>query len=234
MILPVLAACAVFTAAIVIGFVWYMLKSESFGDLHPNRLNLTVLVLFFFAIAAVMSFMLFSALAHGDAYGIGSHDTGKVYPVSQEPVLYWFLVVIYYSAAVAALSLGLVVAAKLIQPRRLLSEPDNAADPKSELGESPYQPFERLSQCAAVVYIAGVLIAFYVYWSHDWELPSRNRVAAVLFAPVFLFFGLLALYTGEVGLKIRAETPLAYWARVVAMLVLGGGMLLIGIGVVGA
>lgn len=250
--IEVLIAFGVFTAAIITAFVWYMLKSKSFNPPNPNRLNLTVLLLFFFTIAAVMSFMLFSALAYGEASGIGGRDTGKVYPVSQDPVSYWFLVAIYYSLAVPALSLGLVVAAKLMQPQRSPSEADlmkkavervskpagplsdDASDPKTEMGDSPYEPFERLSEYAAIVYIAGVLIALYVYWSRDWDLPPRHRIAAVLFAPVFVFFGLLAIYTGEVGLKVRSKTPVGYWARVAVMLLLGIGLLLIGIGVIGA
>ncbi len=66
-----------------------------------------------FFIAGVMSFLLFNALTYGVAYGIGRKDTGKVHPLSQDPVFYWSLIVLYYCAAVPALSFGFGVGARL-------------------------------------------------------------------------------------------------------------------------
>lgn len=224
-----MVAFGTLSAALVSAFVWHLLKSKGFAS--SNRLHLAVLALFFLTLAAALSFMLFNALTHGEAYGIGSRDTGKVHPLSREPVSYWFLVVLCWGGAVAGLSFGLAAAAKLLHAG---PSSEHAADLKDAKNDAPPQPFERLAQYAAIAYLAAVLIAVYVYWSQGWELPSRNRVAAVLFAPVFLFFGVLALYTGEVGLKIRSKAPFAYWARVALMLVLGVGLLLIGIGINGA
>jgi len=250
-----LIAFGAFTAAIITAFVWYLLKSKSFPNLNPNRLNLTFLLLFFFTIAAVMSFLLFNALAYGDAVSIGSRDTGKVYTVSQDPVSYWVLVAIYYSVAVAALSTGLVMAAKLIQPRRSLSaadftnkavervgesagpSSDNALDAESGMSDSPYKPFERLWQYATVIYFAGVLIALYVYTSGDWDwkMPVHLPVAAL--ALVFVSFGLLAIYTGKVWMRggafLRSKNPIMYWVCVATILFFGIFLFLAGIGVIG-
>ncbi len=91
--------------------VRYMLKNKPWIS-NPDPLKIIVLLLFFFIIAGVMSFLLFNALTYGVATGMGRYDTGKAVLVSQDPAGYWMLVVIYYSAAVAALSIGLGVGAR--------------------------------------------------------------------------------------------------------------------------
>ncbi len=110
-----LIAFIAFTAAIIIVSVRYMLKSKVkiFNDSNPDRLKLIVCMLACLSIVAIMSFLLFNALTYGEASGMGRRDRGKVYPVSQDPGFYWSLVAIYYSIAVAALSSGLALGARL-------------------------------------------------------------------------------------------------------------------------
>ena len=112
-----LIASIAFTAAIIIVSVRYMLKSKLkiFHTSNPDRLKLIVCVLACLSIVAIMSFLLFNALTYGVAYGMGRRDSGKVYPVSQDPGFYWSLVAIYYSIAVAALSSGLALGARLMR-----------------------------------------------------------------------------------------------------------------------
>lgn len=252
--IEVLIAFGVFTAAVITAFVWYLLKSKSFPNLNPDdHLKLIVLLLFFFTIAAVISFLLFNAVADGVAYSFGKRDSGKAYSIPSEPVSYWILVVMYYSAAVAALSFGLVMAAKLIQPRRSISEADlmkkaleragesagassdSALDAESEMSDSPTKPFTRLWIIATSGYTAVLIIASIVYSSGDWDMPPGLPLAAL--APIFVSLGGLAIYTGEVRLKgstfYRTGNPFVFWVCVATILSFGIFMFLAGIGVIG-
>lgn len=252
--IEVLIAFGVFTAAVITAFVWYLLKSKSFPDLNRlnlNRLNLIVLSLFFFTIAAVMSFVLFNALAYGE-----TRIKGQVYSISQEPVAYWLLVVMYYSAAVATLSLGLVVVARLIQPQRSLSEADftnkavervgesagtssdSALDAESEMSDSPTKPFTMPWIIATIIYFAAIM-----YSRSDCcrDMPlrdwGRDMPLSLLFAPIFVSFGLLAIYTGEFRIRggtfYRSKNPIMYWLCVATIFTIGIALFLVGIGVIG-
>lgn len=249
--IEVLIAFGVFTAAVITAFVWYLLKSKSFPDLNRlnlNRLNLIVLSLFFFAIAAVMSFVLFNALAYGE-----TRIKGQVYSISQDSVPYWLLVVMYYSAAVATLSLGLVVVARLIQPQRSLSEADFTNKAVERVGESAgassdsaldaeemsdHKPLTMLWVTATIVYFAAIMYSRSDCcrdmplrdWGRDMPLP-------LLFAPIFVSFGLLAIYTGEFRIRggtfYRSKNPIMYWLCVATIFTIGISLFLVGIGVIG-
>ena len=75
-------------------------------------------------------------------------------------------------------------------------------DPESETDDAPAKPFARLWTTATIVYIAGMAIVFYLesrgYW--DWVIVPRRSLFAIP-APLFLSFGLQALYTGKVSMK---------------------------------
>jgi len=83
--------------------------------------------------------------------------------------------------------------------------------------------------------MGAVAIVFYLesrgYW---WVMPPRALLAAV--APMFLSFGLRALYTGDVSIKNftfrRSKNPIMYWVEVAVLLSLGIVLLLGGIGVI--
>lgn len=258
--IEVLIAFGVFTAAVITAFVWYLLKSKSFPNLNPDdHLKLIVLLLFFFTIAAVISFLLFNVVAYGVTYGIGPRNSGKAYSIPPESVSYWFFVVMHYSAAVAALSFGLFMAAKLIhprrQPRRRLSKADlmkkalervgesagassdSALDAESEMSDSPTKPFTGSWIIATSGYTAVLIIASIVYSSGDWdwEMPPGLPLAAL--APIFVSLGGLAIYTGEVRLKggtfYRNRNPFVFWVCVASVLSFGICMFLAGIGVIG-
>lgn len=254
--IEVLIAFGVFTAAVITAFVRYLLKSKSLPNLNPDdHLKLIVLLLFFFTIAAVISFLFFNAVAYGVAYGIGPRDRGKAYFVSRGSVPYWILVVMYYSAAVAALSFGLVMAAKLIQPRRPLSKADlmkkalervgesagassdSALDAESEMSDSPTKPFTRLWIIATSGYTAVLIIASIVYSSGDWDWDMPPSLPLAALAPIFVSLGGLAIYTGEVRLKgstfYRSRNPFVFWVCVAVVLSMGIFMFLAGIGVIG-
>ena len=109
-------ASAVVTAAVIAASVWYLLARKTFR--RAPRANLIAVLLVLSAIAAVAAFLLFNALVHGDAYGMGARDTGRRYPAAGEPVTYWILAVIYYCAAVAATVFGMVAAIRLAQASR--------------------------------------------------------------------------------------------------------------------
>ena len=253
----VLIAFGAFTAAIITAFVRYMLKSKSFSQPNPNLLDLIVGRLFFFTFAAFMSFLLFDALAYGVAYGIGGGNTGNVHSISQEPGFYWFWVAIYYGFAVAALSAGVAVGARLIQPQRSLSEADlmkktsgrvsklaapssdNALDSKNEMSDTPYKAFEKLWRNANIVYI-GLLIALYVYWGYLGRMPMPGIWMLVAGALAFVSSGLFTIYTGETNDSPhynRSKNPIMYWLDVGGQLFIGIGLflagILAGIGVIG-
>jgi hypothetical protein len=100
---------------------------------------------------------------------------------------------------------------------------------------SPTKPFKRLWLIATFGYMV-VLIALYVYAGSDWgwhmQLPLPSPMAAL--APVFVSFGLLAIYMGEAWVKggpfYRSKDPIKYWAYVAMMLSLGIFMFLGSIG----
>lgn len=259
--IEVLIAFGVFTAAVITAFVWYLLKSKSFPNLNPDdHLKLIVLLLFCFTIAAIMLLLLFNVAAYGVSYSFG-RERGKVYSVSQGSVPYWILVVMYCSAAVAALSFGLFMAAKLIQPRRRLSKADlmkkalervgesagassdSALDAESEMSDSPTKPFTGLWIIAISGYTAVLIIASIVYLSGDWDWEMPKNLLPLAFHPIFFVapilvsLGLLAIYTGEVRLQsstfYRSRNPFVFWVCVAFALSLGICMFLAGIGVIG-
>ena len=102
--------------------------------------------------------------------------------------------------------------------------------------DSPPKRFTGSWIVATIVYLAGAVVALYVYSKGDWgwNMPA---LPAALLAPIFVFLGLLAIYTNEVQLKgatlNRSKNPIGYWACVAMMLFLGIGMFLYGIGVIG-
>ena len=347
-----LIAFIAFTAAIIIVSVRYMLKSKVriFRDSNPDRLKLIVCILACLSIVAIMAFPLFYALTYGGIY-IGSKYGTRHYLVSQEPGAYWFSVAMFYSIAVAALSSGLALGARLMrngltrktgpqmnrsgvrQKVKLTLELENefvdspsaeklaqalatvghpgsnsailrrseesyiqtagnlskgfmieyceGSDdsnrfsksrgiPHSEMvkafhayhrgseewkgmfewnkgmfewengpdihDDSPPKRFTGSWIVATIVYLAGAVVALYVYSKGDWgwNMPA---LPAALLAPIFVFLGLLAIYTNEVQLKgatlNRSKNPIGYWACVAMMLFLGIGMFLYGIGVIG-
>ena len=115
--IEVLVAIGASTAAIIAGIAWYAVQRKVFRRTRPS--NLIPCLLLFLFIAGVMSFLFFNAAISGDAYGIGRRDRGELHTIAQEPATYWILVAIYYIGAVAALSMGLAVAAELVRsPRR--------------------------------------------------------------------------------------------------------------------
>ena len=194
-----LIAFIAFTAAIVIVPARYMLKSKLgiFNDSNPDRLKLIVLLLFFFTIAGVMSFLLFNALTYGVAYGTGRYDRGKVHPVSQDPVFYWSLVVIYYSAAVAALSFGLAVGARLT--RNWLTR--KTGPPMNDLGmrqkvkliarplpaRAPSEP-KRFRLKYAIIFGGGLGLSLLAFF--DWENVSLFTMGLLfMIAGLGLLFG---------------------------------------------
>ena len=105
-----LDAVAAVTAAIVAITVWYLVRRNVFR--RARRSNLIPFVLVCLAVAAILSFLLFNALAYEEAYGMGRGDTGRRYPLSRDPVMYWFVVAFCYCGAVAALSFALAAATR--------------------------------------------------------------------------------------------------------------------------
>jgi heme/copper-type cytochrome/quinol oxidase subunit 1 len=109
-----LVAIGASTTAIIAGIAWYARKTFR----RTRRSNLIPCLLLFLFIGGVMSFLLVNAAISGDAYGIGRRDRGELHSIAQEPATYWILVVIYYISVVAALSMGLAVAAELVRSWR--------------------------------------------------------------------------------------------------------------------
>ena len=106
---------------------------------------------------------------------------------------------------------------------------DNALNRESEMRSSPYKPFERLWMYATVGYGVAVLIAAYVYvyasGDREWNMLPFFLLAI---APVFISFGALAIYTGEIKHCYRSENPIRYWTEVVAIFFFGSCLFLAG------
>ena len=87
------------------------------------------------------------------------------------------------------------------------------------------EPFERRWLIALVVYFVGALIALYVYSTGALDSVMPGLPLAV-FAPIFVFLGLQAIYTGEVGGPLgaavyRSKNPIRYWVLVAMLLFCG-------------
>lgn len=250
-----LIAFGAFTAAVIAAFVWYLLKSNGFSNLKLDRINGIVFLLLCLIIAAIMSSLLFFAMASGVTFNVGKYGRHRIY-ISQDPAGYWFSVVFYYGAAIAALSFGLGVAVKLIQPRRSLpgahhekkvserisksagSSHDDAPDPESELSDSPEKPLTGPWRTATIVYVTAMVFTLFLYTQGDWGWHMPLLLPFAAFAPGLISFGLMFIYTGEFPLRRsgvfhRSKNPIGYWACVGATLSIGIALLLAGIAVIG-
>ena len=131
-----LIAFIAFTAAIITAGVRYMLKSRALAFPIPVSVGLIVILLLSFTIAAGLSLLLFNALAYRDAYCLGRGCRRAVYSASQEPGLYWLWVALYYITAVAALSFGLVLGAKLFVGAKHTQSPSDGAESEAHKSEA--------------------------------------------------------------------------------------------------
>jgi hypothetical protein len=103
------------------------------------------------------------------------------------------------------------------------------------MSDPPTRRFERRWLLAFLVYFVGALIALYV--SSTGALDSIPGFPLAVLAPLFVFLGLRAIATGEVGggeggrVLYRSRHPVMYWVFVATILLVGIGLLLVGIGV---
>lgn len=135
-----------------------------------------------------------------------------------------------------AIFMVVIVAAELFF-RFGKTQKDEDEDAGDHLGDSPAKPFTRLWIIATSGYTAVLIIASIVYSSGDWDWDMPPSLPLAALAPIFVSFGGLAIYTGEVRLKgstfYWSRNPFVFWVCVAFVLSFGIFMFLAGIGVIG-